>query len=134
MSPQPWDWVLEAGSLLRWRRSPLPNRFQLTGASSAFGGGLGAQERLQGGHAGGRPFKQNVSPLVVSCSATIRPDGGRGVHVSGECVTFVLDTEHMCMTLSRRVSLGHRGPCTTFSVTLKSVAMCRSKAKEVPPL
>lgn len=54
----------------------------------------------------------------LSCSATISPDGGRGLDVSGEWMTCVLHTEHMCMTLSRRLPLGHRGPCTVFSVPL----------------
>lgn len=57
-----------------------------------------------------------ASPLVVSCSAAISPDGGRGLHVRGEWPSSVLDTEHVCMRLRTRLSVGSRDPFTTFLV------------------
>lgn len=50
---------------------------------------FGCPVDVQDGGTRGQLLRQNVSPLVVSCSATISPHGGRGLHVSGEWLTCV---------------------------------------------
>lgn len=84
-APQRCHWALQAGSFLREWHVPLPNGLSVIAAFSAISGASGAHEHLQDGHAGGRILKQPLSPLVVSCSATISPDGAGGLQVSGEC-------------------------------------------------